>query len=246
MGSKSGSTFSHARRVSDFTVLMGTDLESERATDELLARCARLAFERDELAQRVVELERELAGHRPRSDAKSASRSGVLGLWLAVVLLTLVTLAVVVGGAGIVSGFWQPLGSDPAGTPVPSPTPAPSTPAETPSAPPSGADVAVGTASPPSAAAVPASPARARLRIVAAQGDSWLEVRRGSAAGTVLYTGTLRRGRALRLTGKRLWLRFAVGDHLDVNVNGRPVKSLPHLAAAGRVTRKGLTIAGVG
>jgi Domain of unknown function (DUF4115) len=222
---------------------MATDLESERTTDELLAQCARLALERDELAQQIGELERELATlRRPGDGAKSESRTGGLGLWLAVALSTLVTVAVVVGGAAIVSGFWHPLGSEGARPPVPSPAPPSPAPLERPAAAPSEEDVAV--AAPPPA--TPSTPTRAKLRITAARGDSWLEVRRRSAAGTVLYTGILTQGRALRLTGKRLWLRFAIGEHLEVTVNGRPVERLPHLAADARVTRKGLTIAGVG
>jgi len=231
---------------------MGTELESERTTDELLARYARLVLERDGLAQKVGELERELAAvGPPRDGAKSQSRVGTLALGLAVALLTLVTVAVVVGGAGIISGFWHPLGSGAASTPVLSPAPVARPPLEEPAvvepgAAPTGERGDVPTAPHPAPAAPPAAPARVRLRIVAPRGDSWLEVRRGSAAGTVLYTGVLVRGRSLRLTGRRLWLRFAVGDHLDVTVNGQPVEDLPHLAADARVTRRGLTIVGVG
>jgi hypothetical protein len=81
-------------------------------TDELLDTYARLSLERDELAAKVAQLERELASHWPPADAPRRSRVRSALLWLAVVLTSAMTLGVVVGSASILAGFWDPLGND--------------------------------------------------------------------------------------------------------------------------------------
>ena len=55
---------------------------------------------------------------------------------------------------------------------------------------------------------------------------SWLEVRRGSATGPVLFTGELAPGRTLHLAGTRLWGRFGAAGNLTITSNGRPVRLL--------------------
>jgi hypothetical protein len=74
------------------------------------------------------------------------------------------------------------------------------------------------------AAAAPVSPtpARASTRLVltAAGGDSWLQVRAGSARGEVLYDGMLRRGQSFRVERRRLWLRLGAASNVRLAVNG--------------------------
>ena len=55
-------------------------------------------------------------------------------------------------------------------------------------------------------------------------------MRRGSASGPLVYEGIPERGRSVSFADRRLWLRLAVGDHLDVTVNGKRVTGLPSLA----------------
>jgi Domain of unknown function (DUF4115) len=63
-----------------------------------------------------------------------------------------------------------------------------------------------------------------RLSITANDRASWLEIRRGSASGRVLFTGELAAGRHLHLTGKRLWARFGAARNLTISANGRPLE----------------------
>jgi hypothetical protein len=66
--------------------------------------------------------------------------------------------------------------------------------------------------------------ATVRVDISAPTQASWLEVRRGSATGRVLFSGELAPGRHLHLTGTRLWARFGAANNLAIRANGRPVK----------------------
>lgn len=228
---------------------MRTEPLAARSTEELLERYARLSLERDELAARVAELERELGARRPVHTA-GLSRSRDALVWLGVVLASALTLGVVLVGAAIVGGFWDPLEDDqalpaltaaaPLPTALPQPGPEPSaepSPPISPSAPPP-------TLAPPPAAA--GTPARAKLVISAARGDSWLQVRRRSTIGRVVFQGILSRGDSKRFSARRLWFRFGVGDHLEVEVNGKPTTSLPSLAGSARATSAGVRVLAVG
>jgi hypothetical protein len=195
---------------------MGTEPESAPATEELLEGYARLSLERDELATRVAE--RELASHRPPTDAPRRSRRRNTLLWLAVVLSSTITPLAVVGTAAILAGFWDPLGNDATPTPlaVPAlpplvelsaaePQPAP-TPARTPSP------------SPPAhrgerARDAPAghSPNRARNRRrqqgVVAPGKTGIAER--FPPFTRAFSSA---ARSASLAARRLWFGFAVSD----------------------------------
>jgi Domain of unknown function (DUF4115) len=229
---------------------MGTELETAPASEELLERYARLSLERDELAARVAELERELASHRPPADAPRRSRCRNTLLWLAVVLSSTITLGAVVATAAILAGFWDPLGNDatprslavPA-LPPPLVEPSPAEPQPAPARAPSPSPPAAATRLPET---LPPATARTEIEIVAARGDSWLQVRRGSASGPVVYEGVLERGRSASFAARRLWFRFAVGDHLDVTVNGKRATGLPSLAGNAAVRSDGVRVLGVG
>jgi Domain of unknown function (DUF4115) len=67
-----------------------------------------------------------------------------------------------------------------------------------------------------------ASPHHVRLHVTARQ-TSWLEIRRGSSAGAIVYAGNLEGGRSVQADATRLWVRFASAGNVAVLVNGRPV-----------------------
>jgi hypothetical protein len=75
--------------------------------------------------------------------------------------------------------------------------------------------------------AEPATPERLTLVLRAARGDSWVQVRAGSATGRVLYEGFLFSGERRRFEAKQLWLRVGIGGNLDARLNGKPLKGLP-------------------
>ena len=87
----------------------------------------------------------------------------------------------------------------------------------------------------------PAAPARqVKLVAVAALGDCWLEVHRGSEAGEFLWSGTLELGQRQQFTGKRLWVNMGAPANLVLRVNGKrrtvPGSGEPHAVV---VNRKG-------
>jgi cytoskeleton protein RodZ len=86
---------------------------------------------------------------------------------------------------------------------------------------------------------------RVSLVAVAAQGDCWLEIHRGSAAGELLYDGTLELGkRSAEYTGKRLWVNVGAPSNVVIRVNGKR-RALPGSGAPRTViiTRRGVTLA---
>lgn len=66
---------------------------------------------------------------------------------------------------------------------------------------------------------------RPRLHVVITAKDrpSWLEIRRGSATGALLFSGELAPGRTLRYSGRRLWARFGSAGNVVIMANGRRV-----------------------
>ena len=78
-----------------------------------------------------------------------------------------------------------------------------------------------------SAAARPAvSPSAAGKDVVevkASRADCWLEVRRNSAEGTVLFSGTLGKGHARTFEGKDLWLSLGAPAAVDVEAGGKKI-----------------------
>ena len=76
-------------------------------------------------------------------------------------------------------------------------------------------------------ATVPKAPAArpqlADVRIEAQRNGSWLEVRRGSSSGTVLYSGVLVPGTQLHFRAPRVWARLGAAGNLSIVANGRPV-----------------------
>ena len=69
----------------------------------------------------------------------------------------------------------------------------------------------------------------ANLVLTAARGDCWVEVHAGSAAGEIVFSGTIFEGQSERFRGKRLLLVFgdAPAENLDVRLNGKVVRRFP-------------------
>jgi RecB family exonuclease len=58
---------------------------------------------------------------------------------------------------------------------------------------------------------------------VTARQDTWLELRRGSKSGPVVFSWILPAGKHLRVSGPRIWARFAAARNADVTVDGSRV-----------------------
>jgi hypothetical protein len=63
----------------------------------------------------------------------------------------------------------------------------------------------------------------AHLVVRATNGSSWMEVRATSAAGKLLYSGTLEQGQRKSFDGRSLQLALAEPDNVVVRVNGNRV-----------------------
>lgn len=85
------------------------------------------------------------------------------------------------------------------------------------------------------------SPTGIALRLAAAGGGSWVSVRRGSGDGKVVWQGTLARGKALQLHGRRLWLRLGAPENLNARLDGKRV-GLPEGTSTLVATRSGLRV----
>lgn len=79
--------------------------------------------------------------------------------------------------------------------------------------------------------------------LVASRGPCWLEIRRGSAHGTLIYESTLEQGRrlAVDLTPGRVWISFGYAANVDVHLGSERVH-LPTIQPGGAVLlgRRGL------
>lgn len=69
----------------------------------------------------------------------------------------------------------------------------------------------------------PARAAAVDLRIRAHGTGSWVEIRRGSKSGSVLYAGVLNDGRRLHFHATRLWMRLGAAGNLSITANGKPI-----------------------
>jgi cytoskeleton protein RodZ len=88
--------------------------------------------------------------------------------------------------------------------------------------------------------APPSKPKVARLMLVASRGRCWVEVRRGSVNGAIVFLRTLEQGDTARLHGVRLWVRFGAPWNVDATVNGKSVQ-LPSALGNVVVTASGVT-----
>jgi hypothetical protein len=102
-------------------------------------------------------------------------------------------------------------------------------------------DAAPGSVSRARLAATPAAPAPVALVLRGTEDGSWIVARRGSAAGTLLWRGTLEGGELLRLRGGSIWLRLGTAANVLPRVNGRRV-ALAERTAALLVNAKGVRV----
>jgi cytoskeletal protein RodZ len=64
----------------------------------------------------------------------------------------------------------------------------------------------------------------ARLELTAARDGSWVQVRRGSAGGPLVFQGTLDKGQRHLFVGRRLWIGMAKPEALSAKLNGAVVR----------------------
>jgi hypothetical protein len=92
----------------------------------------------------------------------------------------------------------------------------------------------------------PAQPRVAKLRLVAAKGDCWIEARSGSSSGRLLYFGILALGKNLTFSARVLWLRLGAPQNLTGWVGTKPVRNLPRGAATVVATPAGVQTLALG
>jgi len=101
-------------------------------------------------------------------------------------------------------------------------------------------DTATVTAATTTASVPHVAAGRLRLSLHAVRGDSWVLVRANDSAGRVLYTGIIRRGSTVNVSGTRLWVRFGSVGNLDLALNGKPVRPAHSGTVDAVVTPSGL------
>ena len=92
------------------------------------------------------------------------------------------------------------------------------------------------TASPSQAAAAKLKDV---LKINAAFGDCWMQVRRDSATGTVLSSGTLAKGHSRKFKGKVLWVRLGSPSMVKLVVEGKTQPPLSGIAPVDYIVKNG-------
>ena len=81
------------------------------------------------------------------------------------------------------------------------------------------------------------------IRVTADKGDCWVEARKSSPAGKVLYMATMPQGtvRTFHTPGTALYLRLGVPNYVSIRVKGKgSYRPADLLSASYRVTRKGV------
>jgi len=77
------------------------------------------------------------------------------------------------------------------------------------------------------------------LKVNAAFGDCWMQVRKDSATGTVLYTGTLAKGHSKKFKSKALWVRLGSPSMVKLVVEGKAQPPLSGLNPADYIVKNG-------
>lgn len=65
---------------------------------------------------------------------------------------------------------------------------------------------------------------RARLDLVGVRHDTWAEVRQGSAAGPILFSGIIHDGQRVKADGASFWVRFGGASNLEIRLNGKVIR----------------------
>ena len=98
-------------------------------------------------------------------------------------------------------------------------------------------------ASTPSSSATTQTRPAAPVLAIAASGPTWLEIRRGSAAGAVLYRNILAAGQKLQFHRHRLWMVVGAPWYVKVTAGGRPLSLPIHDAGTVLVSAAGVRLA---
>jgi cytoskeletal protein RodZ len=83
------------------------------------------------------------------------------------------------------------------------------------------------------------------VRITAPDGESWIEVRRDGSTGTVLFSGTVKKGTTRVFVGDVLWLRLGNPSAVRLRVEGRriapstSVNPVDYIVKNGKLERQG-------
>ncbi|MEI6726336.1 MAG: RodZ domain-containing protein [Actinomycetes bacterium] len=85
----------------------------------------------------------------------------------------------------------------------------------------------------------PAAQLQDVLKVNAAYGDCWTQVRKDSATGTVLYTGTLAKGHSKKFKNKVLWVRLGSPSMVKLVVEGKTQAPLSGLNPADYIVKNG-------
>jgi len=86
---------------------------------------------------------------------------------------------------------------------------------------------------------------KGELRVSALNGDSWLEVRKDGATGTVLFSGTVTKGKTKVFVGPTLWLRLGNPSAVRIEVEGRKAdlantaNPVDYLVTNGKLVKQG-------
>jgi cytoskeleton protein RodZ len=86
---------------------------------------------------------------------------------------------------------------------------------------------------------------KGELSISAPEGESWLEVRRDGSTGTVLFSGTVKKGKTRVFVGDVLWLRLGNPSAVRLRVEGRKiapndsVDPVDYIVKNGKLERQG-------
>jgi len=86
---------------------------------------------------------------------------------------------------------------------------------------------------------------KGELRVSAPDGESWLEVRRDGSTGTVLFSGTVKKGKTRVFVGDVLWLRLGNPSAVRLRVDGRKiapndsVDPVDYIVKNGKLERQG-------
>ena len=62
------------------------------------------------------------------------------------------------------------------------------------------------------------------VKVEAAKGDCWMEVRRNNSTGTKLFSGTVKKGDEKKFKGKDIWISLGAPSNVKLNVQGKNVK----------------------
>ena len=85
----------------------------------------------------------------------------------------------------------------------------------------------------------PAAQLQDVLKVNAAYGDCWTQVRKDSATGSVLYTGTLTKGHSRKFKNKVFWVRLGSPSMVKLVVEGTTQPPLSGLNPADYIVKNG-------